>query len=240
MKQLSLFTFILLLPLYIFAQEKSSAEKPQPFYLTGNAPHIENVLPDPPGLSDPLFFNDLSQYEWGKEIRSTERGELAVKDAGINAGYFMERFSPVLSHPVTPESNPILYQLLHRAHLTEQQAGRSAKSYFHRVRPYQQFKEPTAVPEHESSTDFTSYPSGHTHASWLVGMILTAVDPANTEQIMKVAYELGQSRVIVGFHYQSDVDAGRVAGSITFARLCAIPEFIEMLQAAAAEYSSVK
>jgi len=239
MKQLSLFTF-LLLSLSLSAQEKSSAAKLLPFYFTENAPHIENVLPNPPGLSDPLFFNDLSQYEWGKEIRSTERGELAVRDAGINASYFMERFSPVMSHTITPEANPILYKLLYRAHLTEQQAGSSAKAYFHRVRPYQQFKEPTAVPSHENPNDLTSYPSGHTHASWLVGMILTAIDPANTEQIMKVAYELGQSRVIVGFHYQSDVDAGRVAGSITFARLCAMPEFIEMLQEAAEEFSSGK
>jgi len=241
MKQLPLFTFLsLLLSVHLFAQEKSSAEKVHPFYFTENAPRIEKVLPDPPGMSDPLFFNDLSQYEWGKEQRSTERGDLAVKDAHINAKYFMERFSPVMSRTVTPEKNPILFKLLSRAHLTEQQAGRSAKSYFHRVRPYQQFNEPTSVPDHENPTDFTSYPSGHTHASWLVGMILTAIDPANTEGIMKVAFELGQSRVIVGFHYQSDVDAGRVAGSITFARLCAMPEFIGMLQAAAAEFSSTK
>jgi len=239
-KTIYLSILLVLLPLSVFAQGKNNAEKLQPFYFTENAPHIENVLPNPPGLSDPLFFNDLSQYEWGKQQRSTERGELAVKDASINAKYFMERFSPVMSHTVTPEANPVLFKLLSRAHLTEQQAGRSAKSYFHRVRPYQQFKEPTAVPSHENPNDLTSYPSGHTHASWLVGMILTSIDPSNTEGIMKVAYELGQSRVIVGYHYQSDVDAGRVAGSITFARLCAMPEFIEMLQAAAAEFSSVQ
>ena len=65
-------------------------------------------------------------------------------------------------------------------------------------------------------------------------MILTAIDPDHTEEIMKVAYELGQSRVIVGFHYQSDVDAG----SVTFARLCAMPEFLDMLTAAKAEYDA--
>jgi len=223
----------ILLPLGLLAQGG-------PFYYSDAAPHLENVLPNPPGLKDPLFVNDWNQYLWGKEQRATERGELAVKDAGICATYFMVRFSPVLSHPVTPEANPILYQLLTRAHKTEQQAGKSAKKYFHRVRPYQQFKEPSAIPEHENPADFTSYPSGHTHASWLVGMILTAIDPSNTEQIMKVAWELGQSRVIAGYHYQSDVDAGRVAGSITFARLCAIPEFLEMLQAASAEFSSAR
>ena len=59
----------------------------------------------------------------------------------------------------------------------------------------------------------------------------------NAEQIMKVAYELGQSRVIVGFHYQSDVDAGRVVGSITFARLCADETFQKMLDKARREFA---
>lgn len=53
---------------------------------------------------------------------------------------------------------------------------------------------------------------------------------------MKTAYDLGQSRVIVGFHYQSDIEAGRVAGSITFARLCAEEEFQKMMGQAAKEF----
>lgn len=68
-------------------------------------------------------------------------------------------------------------------------------------------------------------------------MILTTIDPEHTKGVMKVAYELGRSRVIVGFHYQSDVDAGRVAGSVTFARLCAMPESLDMLQGCKKEYN---
>jgi acid phosphatase (class A) len=225
-----------LLPLAVFAQKDVTKENYDPFFTKKEAPHIENVLPAPPTLTDPRFFDDWAQYQWGKSIRDTERGKLAVEDAGIYAGYFMKRFSPAMEGTLTPETHPILYRLLSRAHRTEQQAGASAKAYFKRVRPYQQYKEPSGVPSHESPTDFTSYPSGHTHASWLVGMILTVLDPAHTEEIMKVAYELGQSRVIVGFHYQSDVDAGRVIGSITFARLCSEPEFQSLLKKAVKEY----
>lgn len=225
----------LLLPLCLNAQQRWW-ERYTPFYTREAAPHLENVLPAPPELNDPLFFNDWSQYLWGKSIRETERGAQAVRDASLGPEFFMERFSAGMSHAVTPEKNPALYELIAKAHLTEQQAGASAKAYFKRVRPYQQYREPSGKPESESPTDFTSYPSGHTHASWLVGMIMTAIDPECTESIMKIAYELGQSRVIVGFHYQSDVDAGRVVGSITFARLCAEPEFQKMLEKARKEY----
>jgi acid phosphatase (class A) len=236
MKKTLILFIAAVLPLCACAQ--TITQKYPPFYTTEEAPHLENVLPEPPGLQDPLFYNDWCQYQWGKSIRDTERGELAVKDARIGASYFFKRFSPAMHRELTQEKYPILYKLLYRAHMTEMQAGSSAKKHFARVRPYQQFKEASAVPSAESPTDFTSYPSGHTHASWLVGMILTSIDPEHTEEIMKVAYELGQSRVIVGFHYQSDVDAGRVAASVTFARLCAMPEFLDMLADAKEEFKA--
>lgn len=210
------------------------------FYTAEHAPHLENILPPPPALTSVRFQDDWAMYQWGKSIRETERGQQAVEDAGINAAYFMKRFSPEVGRDLTPEKYPHLYRLLSRAHRTESLAGASAKKYFARVRPYQQFKEPTAVPRGENPKDFTSYPSGHTHASWLAGMIMTALDPEHTETIMKAAYEMGQSRVIVGFHYQSDIEAGRVAGSITFARLCSEPEFQKMLKLAMKEYKNQK
>ncbi len=236
MKNLFLLAVTTLFSLTLQAQGVKS-EKFTPFYTKDVAPHMEQVIPNPPELTDPLFFNDWTQYQWGKSIRESERGQLAIKDAGINAEYFMKRFSPAVERELTPEEYPHLYRLFSRLHLTEQQGGASAKAYFHRVRPYQQYKEATSVPNHENPNDFSSYPSGHTHASWLVGLALTTLDPAHTEGIMKTAYELGQSRVIVGFHYQSDVDMGRVVGSITFARLQSEPEFQKMMEKARKEYN---
>lgn len=240
MKKFLLIAALMLSSLCLFAQQSVTREKFTPFYTTENAPHLENILPEPPALTSARFQDDWAQYQWGKSIRDTERGKIAIADAGIGAEYFMKRFGPVMERELTPDEYPHLFRLLRRAHLTEQQAGASAKKHFARVRPYQQFKESTSVPAGENPTDFTSYPSGHTHASWLTGLILTAIDPDHTEGIMKVAYELGQSRVIVGFHYQSDIDAGRVAGSVTFARLCAEPEFQQMLKLAMNEYQSRK
>lgn len=211
-----------------------------PFYTTENAPHLENVLPEPPAFNSTRFQDDFAMYQWGKSIRHTERGQQAVEDAGINAAYFMKRFSPAMGIELTPEKFPELYRLLSRAHLTETQAGMGAKKYFKRVRPYQQFHEQSGVPSHEHQKDFTSYPSGHTHASWLVGLILMTIDPAHTEGIMKTAYELGQSRVIVGYHYQSDIEAGRYAASITYARISSMEEFQDMLQKAIKEFKSRK
>lgn len=237
MKKLLLSSLILAMSLSASAQKNDvTKEKFTPFYYTQEAPRLEKVLPEPPSYNSTRYQDDWAMYQWGKSVRNSERGQLAVEDAGINASYFMKRFSPAMGVDLTPESYPHLFRLLSKAHLTEQQAGASAKKHFARVRPYQQFNEPTAVPKAEKPADYTSYPSGHTHASWLAGMILTVIDPEHTEEIMKTAYELGQSRVIVGFHYQSDIEAGRVAGSITFARLCAEEEFQVMMKKAINEF----
>lgn len=228
---------MLLVSMCCFSQKNDvTKESFTAFMTTETAPRLEQILPEPPAYNSLRYQDDVAQYQWGKSVRRTERGKQAVEDAGISASYFMTRFSPAMDVQLTPEEYPHLYRLLRRAHLTETQAGAGIKKYYARVRPYQQFAEPSGNPGAENATDFTSYPSGHTHASWLVGMILTAIDPAHTEGIMKTAYELGQSRVILGFHYQSDVDNGRVAASVTFARLCAMDEFQEMLQKAKKEF----
>lgn len=224
----------------LLAENKVTEEKFTPFYTRKAAPLLEKVIPTPPSITDPLFYNDWTQYQWGISQRNTERGQVAVSDARINAAYFMKRFTPAVGIELTPETHPELYRLFRRLHLTEQEAGYSAKKYFRRVRPYQQYHEPSGVPSHEHQTDFTSYPSGHTHCAWLVGLVLASIDPAHTEEIIKVAYEIGQSRVIVGFHYQSDVDMGRIAGSVTFARVSAEPEFQKLLEKARKEYARHK
>ena len=81
-----------MLPMFLcsFAQDDVTKEKFTPFYQMADAPHMEKVLPAPPALTDSRFFYDWTQYQWGKSIRETERGQQAIADAGICARYFME------------------------------------------------------------------------------------------------------------------------------------------------------
>jgi acid phosphatase (class A) len=50
----------------------------------------------------------------------------------------------------------------------------------------------------------------------------------------------GQSRVICDAHWQSDVDAGRIMGAATFARLQTNATFVADLKAAKAEVEAAK
>ena len=52
-----------------------------------------------------------------------------------------------------------------------------------------------------------SYPSGHTAIGWATALVLAEINPDRQNEILKRGFEMGQSRVICGYHFQSDVDA---------------------------------
>jgi len=203
-------------------------------------PQAEKFLPDPPAQTDPLFFNDMVQYEKGKQLRDTPRGTQAVEDASIRVNHYLKRFGEVMGREMTAEEYPNLASYIFSLYSAARQSISSTKTYYSRIRPYLLFKEHTSVPEEERENDFTSYPSGHTVRAWAIALALVSIDPEHQNEILKVGYEIGQSRVIAGFHYQSDVDAARLAGSAAFARLCTEPVFIDLFQKAKAEFDAKK
>ena len=64
-----------------------------------------------------------------------------------------------------------------------------------------------------------SYPSTHSMIGMLTGMVLVELVPNRSSELLARGVEFGESRVVCGFHYQSDVDAGRLAAAGLMARL---------------------
>ena len=203
-------------------------------------PQAEKFLPDPPAQTDPLFFNDLVQFQKGKELRDTPRGAQAVEDASTRVEHYLKRFGEVMGREMTPEEYPCMASYVLSVYTAARQSISSTKKYYKRLRPYLLFKEHTSIPEREEENDMSSYPSGHTVRGWAVALALVSIDPEHQNEILKTGYEIGQSRVIAGYHYQSDVDAARLAGSAAFARLSSEPVFQDLFRKAKAEFDAKK
>ena len=84
-----------------------------------------------------------------------------------------------------------------------------------------------------------SYPSGHTAIGWATALVLAEINVDRQNEILKRGYEMGQSRVICGYHFQSDVDAARLVASAVVARLHANENFMKQLEKAKKEFAEL-
>ena len=71
-------------------------------------------------------------------------------------------------------------------------------------------------------------------------MVLSQINPERQNEILKRGFEYGESRVIVGFHFQSDVDAARIITSVLINQLNNNEDFKQQLAKAKAEFQQKK
>lgn len=170
-------------------------------------------------------------------MKNKERTELAARDA--NYKNFSQVFSEAYGMNISPEHTPVLYMLLNEVlQDSHDYAMRSAKDHYMRVRPFVLYKDHTCTPEQDNKMAKTgSYPSGHASFGWAAALILAEINPARTTEILKRGIDFGESRIICGAHWQSDVDNGRVMGAAVVAILHANPRFANTLSEAKNEFA---
>ncbi len=138
---------------------------------------------------------------------------------------------------VTKAGTPELYTLLQDVGATCDNISDRAKQEYKRTRPFVYYNQQTLVPEQEEShINNGSYPSGHTVLGWTMALLLSDINPAVADQLLARGFEYGQSRVIAGYHWQSDVDAGRLGASVLYAKLQGNERFREQLEKAKQEF----
>lgn len=244
------FTLILLLcsviSLNSFAQEqkiKDKRTKPELFYLEeSEVANSLNLLPPPPEANSIQFLYDKAQYDWGRLLRNTPRGDQAVQDARVNGDGVPRAFSEAFGIEITKENTPEIHKLI--INMREDAgdlATRHAKDHYMRIRPFAFFKEETCNPEQQQELSTNgSYPSGHTSIGWATALVLAEINVDRQNEILKRGFEMGQSRVICGYHFQSDVDAARVVASAVVARLHANDAFMVQLKKAKDEFAKLQ
>lgn len=217
--------------------------KPDLYYLK-NAQAIDSLalLPPPPEVGSIAFLNDQAMYEQGRLQRNTERGKQAAEDANLSSGGVANAFSTAFGSPITEKDSPELHKLL--TNMIEDAgdlATRSAKQKYMRIRPFAFYGVPTCnTKEQDELAKNGSYPSGHTSIGWATALVLAEINPTRQNEILKRGFDLGQSRVICGYHWQSDVDAARIVGSAVVATLHTNPAFQQQLQKAKDEFAKAQ
>lgn len=222
---------------------KDHRTEPDLFFLQeGDAPNSLMILPGPPDGGSILFLYDQARYNWGKLQRKTARGEQAAQDARVTGDGLPKAYSEAFGVDISEENAPEILKLIVGMREDAGDLGtREAKRHYDRVRPFIFYEEDTCNPEQQAELSTNgSYPSGHSSLGWATALVLAEINPERQNEILKRGYEMGESRVICGYHFQSDVDAGRVTGATTVARLHADPGFNKQLAKAKAEFKRLK
>ena len=211
------------------------------YFTKAELPDMTKILPAPPEFESARFVADQSQHLWGKLMRLDEaRCAQAQRDAVYSMQTIIDEFGGIFGLEITKEGTPEIYSILQDVCASCDSIYSGAKAQFARKRPYAYYNEGTIVPEKEEKhRNEGSYPSGHTVLGWTSALLLADINQSNEamEGLLARGYEFGQSRVIAGYHWQSDVDAGRMAGSVLYQLIRNHERFIGQLAKARAEFA---
>lgn len=213
----------------------------QGYLATDELPDSVALLPRPPEEDSEAMALDRAVHDHVAGLRGTARWELAAIDADLDFPDAAERFSCALDAPINETDTPILYVLLRRVLTDAGSSPSRAKERYQRRRPFVVYGETTCLPQFEElAAENGSYPSGHTSVGWAWALVLSELAPARLDAILARGQAFGESRVVCNYHWQRDVEMGRLMGTATVARLHSNPTFRADMEAARAEIAALR
>ena len=195
----------------------------------------QTVIGPPPPADSPRGKADRAIYLETRGLTGSPRWVQATKDNDLWNGGALERYACALGRPISAQALPKTYRLLQRVELDARTVGTPPKEHYNRARPLIGDERPACVKREDWMRTNASYPSGHAMAGWAWGLVLGELAPAKASGLMEAGREIGDSRVICGVHYQSDVEAGRMLGAAMVSREHANRQFRTDFAAAKAE-----
>ncbi len=191
----------------------------KPYLADELAPDPLKILSPPPALHSPLDNADHAAFTSTRALKGSARWNLAANDVSEGAAAVLENFACVLGVRIDQAKVPATLNLLERSRLDLARATRIPKVHYRRLRPFVGNESPICVQRTQVLADSFSYPSGHATQGWAYALIMAALVPEKATAILARGRSYGESRIVCGVHWPSDVAAGRTNGASVFAAL---------------------
>ena len=185
----------------------STASAAQDYYINPSSVDLVHILAPPPAPDSAAGKADLQAVLDAQRTRTP--AEIASAQADAQLTIF--RFADVIGPGFKSEKLPFTTKFFERISSDEMQALGAAKAYFNRPRPF--VADPKVKPVVRQPAN-ASYPSGHAIFAYVDAIILADMLPQKAAAIFDRAGSYAHNRVVAGVHYPSDVEAGRISGSV--------------------------
>jgi acid phosphatase (class A) len=192
--------------LLLAGEPLAHADDAQPF-TTAKEIDLTQILPPPPANDSAQTKTELGEVLALQVTRTPEMEARAKADAEEDVW----RFADVMGPKFTKEALPKFTAFFDRVVATEGAVVDPAKDVWKRPRPHQLSD---LVKPAVKISNSGSWPSGHATVGTLMGIVLSDMVPEKRAEIMARAAEYAHNRIVGGIHYASDVDEGKIAGSV--------------------------
>ncbi len=197
-------------------------------------------LPPPPAVDSPAGVADVMIFHATRELEGSARWALATSDNQLGSSKVLADFACAMGVDLGTAETPALTKVLARAGADLFPMVGAAKDHYARPRPFVTEKGPICVDVTPAFAASGSYPSGHSASAWLHALLLAELDPDNAAAIVARGRVFGESRVVCGMHYPSDVEGGRTTTTALVAALHGNAEFEADMAAARAEVAKAR
>lgn len=225
-------TKIFALALAIGFAAPAFAEDAKPFADDKQINLIE-LLPPPPANDSAQMKAELAEILTIQVTRTPAMEARAIADADEDVW----RFANVIDNPkFTKENLPKFSAFFDRIVATEGAVVDPAKDFWKRPRPhlYSDLVRPVV-----KLSKSGAYPSGHTTVGTLMGIVLSNMVPEKKAALMARAWEYGHNRLVGGIHYATDIEAGRIAGTVIAQTIMTHDDYKAEFEAAKQELRTV-
>jgi acid phosphatase (class A) len=197
-------------------------------FVTPDRFDLTKLLPPAPAADSEQQKRDLAEVLTVQRSRTSAQSERALADA--TAGTF--DFADVLGPKFNAQDLPAVAALFDKIRGDAVVAFQAGKGVWNRPRP---FTVSTEVDPVGDRPEGSSYPSGASTVNYLTAIILANMVPEKSAAIYARGREFGDDRVILGVHFPTDVEAGRLAGTALAATLMQDGSFMKEFTEAKSE-----
>ncbi len=199
---------IYLLVLFLSTHEVSYALTEEAGFVSPAQVDLVELLAPPPAESSTTTLAEIAELVRIQKTRTPAEEAQAMADKNLTV---FQLASGVLGPGFKVENLPLTAKFFERLTDGAIPIIGPVKDHWKRQRPF--------LTSHEVKSCFDkmtgySYPSGHSTFAYLCAIVLADIVPEKRTEIFDRAAMYARARMICGVHYPSDVDAGRIAGTV--------------------------